>query len=692
MRILVTLLLDTLPMLGNVLLLCFFVFFIFGIVGVQLWAGLLRNRCFLQHNLTRLNNASILPQYYQTEADVSNPFICSLPHDNGMQRCGGVLAYRPKSPRVPVCLPRHGHRGPNGSLACSDWGDLYTECHTGRVNPQNNAINFDNIGYAWIAIFQVITLEGWVDIMYYVMDAHSFYNFIYFILLIIVGSFFMINLCLVVIATQFSETKQRENQLMEEQRAQFLSDNSTLASYSEPGTCYEELLRFASRLARSAAHRLALGCSQRHPLHHRHLAVPPSASHPASLLHRTMLYHHFHHHHHQHHHHHHYHHHHREQPHSISTVPHCNQSLVARLTVDSTLQNELEAGDKSEMTPSQSARSGLPFCRVAASYPTILPSRTERHAVQAGTSNKTAGTRGPAAVLPSVRFAGNYGPCKATTGFSMVRDDSRPGQPSVEELCCPLCHRCPPALEAAAQGLVPRKRPSWIEGKMRRGSDSRYRGEREEDGDGEDNGGGWLCKACLRQGRATSKALRAIVESKYFNRGIMLAILVNSLSMGVEFHEQPEELTEVLEISNVVFTSMFALEMVLKLLAFGPFGYIRSQYNIFDSIIVIIRSSRPDPQRETPAFSCHPWQHLGNRWPIRRRTVCTSHLPSTACTQTRALSAGSAPPAYGPHENDGQCCHLLHAAYALHLHLQHSGYAPVWMQVQHAYEERRHPS
>lgn len=36
---------------------------------------------------------------------------------------------------------------------------------------------------------QVITLEGWVDIMYYVMDAHSFYNFIYFILLIIVSTF-----------------------------------------------------------------------------------------------------------------------------------------------------------------------------------------------------------------------------------------------------------------------------------------------------------------------------------------------------------------------------------------------------------------------------------------------------------------------------------------------------------------------
>ena len=54
MRILVMLLLDTLPMLGNVLLLCFFVFFIFGIVGVQLWKGLLRNRCFLQLNATTI--------------------------------------------------------------------------------------------------------------------------------------------------------------------------------------------------------------------------------------------------------------------------------------------------------------------------------------------------------------------------------------------------------------------------------------------------------------------------------------------------------------------------------------------------------------------------------------------------------------------------------------------------------------
>lgn len=48
-------------------------------------------------------------------------------------------------------------------------------------------------------------------------------------------------------------------------------------------------------------------------------------------------------------------------------------------------------------------------------------------------------------------------------------------------------------------------------------------------------------------------------------------------------------MTNALEISNIVFTSMFALEMLLKLLACGPLGYIRNPYNIFDGIVVVIR-------------------------------------------------------------------------------------------------------
>uniref|UniRef100_A0A3B3IFH3 Ion transport domain-containing protein n=1 Tax=Oryzias latipes TaxID=8090 RepID=A0A3B3IFH3_ORYLA len=189
MRILVNLLLDTLPMLGNVLLLCFFVFFIFGIIGVQLWAGLLRNRCYPKENFTLPSGMTLPTPYYQPEENDERPFICSLASDNGIMSCSDVPTRR-EGGRI-CCLDKEDalHRQALG--LCINWNQYYTRCHTGNTNPHKGAINFDNIVYAWIVIFQVITLEGWVEIMYYVMDAHSFYNFIYFILLIIVSIAFI---------------------------------------------------------------------------------------------------------------------------------------------------------------------------------------------------------------------------------------------------------------------------------------------------------------------------------------------------------------------------------------------------------------------------------------------------------------------------------------------------------------------
>ena len=52
---------------------------------------------------------------------------------------------------------------------------------------------------------------------------------------------------------------------------------------------------------------------------------------------------------------------------------------------------------------------------------------------------------------------------------------------------------------------------------------------------------------------------------------------------------QPDILTNMLEYSNIVFSLMFAMEMVLKVIAEGPFGYIKNGFNVFDGIIVIMR-------------------------------------------------------------------------------------------------------
>lgn len=54
-------------------------------------------------------------------------------------------------------------------------------------------------------------------------------------------------------------------------------------------------------------------------------------------------------------------------------------------------------------------------------------------------------------------------------------------------------------------------------------------------------------------------------------------------------HFQPEELTFIVEISNIVFSGIFAVEMLLKVIAEGPFGYISNGFNVFDGVIVILR-------------------------------------------------------------------------------------------------------
>ncbi len=190
MRILVTLLLDTLPMLGNVLLLCFVVFSTFGIVGVQLWKGVLRNRCFIDLNTTLIKNIteiSWLNDFYQP--DYSDSFICSEPGTGGMTTCADIPINFNKSQycnsTIELLFDKLKKNQVNSNeMNC--FNSFYTKCRRSNENPFNGAISFDNIGYAWISIFQIITLENWSSIMYYIQDSHSFWNWIYFVCLILV--------------------------------------------------------------------------------------------------------------------------------------------------------------------------------------------------------------------------------------------------------------------------------------------------------------------------------------------------------------------------------------------------------------------------------------------------------------------------------------------------------------------------
>ncbi|XP_047399670.1 voltage-dependent T-type calcium channel subunit alpha-1G isoform X28 [Sciurus carolinensis] len=621
MRILVTLLLDTLPMLGNVLLLCFFVFFIFGIVGVQLWAGLLRNRCFLPENFSLPLSVDLEP-YYQTENEDESPFICSQPRENGMRSCRSVPTLRGEGGGGPPCGLDYEAYNSSSNTTCVNWNQYYTNCSAGEHNPFKGAINFDNIGYAWIAIFQVITLEGWVDIMYFVMDAHSFYNFIYFILLIIVGSFFMINLCLVVIATQFSETKQRESQLMREQRVRFLSNASTLASFSEPGSCYEELLKYLVYILRKAARRLAQ-VSRAAGVRAGLLSSPaalrsqePQPSGSCSRSHRRLSVHHLVHHHHHHHHHYHLGNGTLRAPRASPEIQDRDANGSRRLMLPPPSTPTLSGG------PPGGAESVHSFyhadCHLepvrCQAPPPRSPSEASGRTVGSGKVYPTVHTSPPPEMLKEkalVEVAPSSGPptltslnippgpyssmhklletqstgaCQSSCKISSpcLKADSGACGPD----SCPYCARAGAGELEPADHEVPDSDSEAVyeftqdaqHGDLRDPHSRRRRSQ----GPATEPG------SVLAFWRLICDTFRKIVDSKYFGRGIMIAILVNTLSMGIEYHEQPEELTNALEISNIVFTSLFALEMLLKLLVYGPFGYIKNPYNIFDGVIVVI--------------------------------------------------------------------------------------------------------
>ncbi|XP_045929720.1 voltage-dependent T-type calcium channel subunit alpha-1H-like isoform X2 [Micropterus dolomieu] len=248
MRDMVSVLLNTVPMLTNFLLLYLFVIHVFSVVGVELWAGQLLNRCFLGEDIPAMYNVSLSP-YYKSKNDEYFPFICSPADKHGMLHCHDVPAYKKGGKTCSLAAPHHvsslNELVPTGAgasaNACVNWNLYYNVCRAGDHNPHLGAVNFDHIAYAWLAIFQVVTMEGWMEIMFYVMDCYSFWSFIFFILVTIMGSFIMMNVCAVVIATQFSLS-------MERKKGQPRADAVFITMLCDKLTCW--LRRISSRCNR----------------------------------------------------------------------------------------------------------------------------------------------------------------------------------------------------------------------------------------------------------------------------------------------------------------------------------------------------------------------------------------------------------------------------------------------------------
>ena len=67
-------------------------------------------------------------------------------------------------------------------------------------------VSFDNIGRALLQVLQVVSLESWsVTQMYYLLDGGGYWVVVYYLCLIVIGTYFALNLLVAVISAKFAQ-------------------------------------------------------------------------------------------------------------------------------------------------------------------------------------------------------------------------------------------------------------------------------------------------------------------------------------------------------------------------------------------------------------------------------------------------------------------------------------------------------
>ncbi|XP_076286450.1 calcium voltage-gated channel subunit cacophony isoform X16 [Lasioglossum baleicum] len=149
-------------------LLVLFAIVIFAIIGLEFYSGTLHKTCYSIRDI----------HFIVKEGEQASP-----------------------------CNTDNKSEAPFGAHVCD--ANVST-CMDHWEGPNFGITSFDNIGFAMLTVFQCITMEGWTAILYWTNDAlGSSYNWIYFIPLIVLGSFFMLNLVLGVLSGEFAKEREK---------------------------------------------------------------------------------------------------------------------------------------------------------------------------------------------------------------------------------------------------------------------------------------------------------------------------------------------------------------------------------------------------------------------------------------------------------------------------------------------------
>ncbi|XP_034427579.1 sodium channel protein type 4 subunit alpha-like isoform X3 [Hippoglossus hippoglossus] len=98
----------------------------------------------------------------------------------------------------------------------------------------------------------------------------------------------------------------------------------------------------------------------------------------------------------------------------------------------------------------------------------------------------------------------------------------------------------------------------------------------------------YLVWECSPSWLRLKELVNIMVMDPFLDLAITVCIVLNTLFMAMEHYPMTDEFNGMLSIGNLVFSGIFTAEMVLKIIALDPYYYFQTGWNIFDSIIVCL--------------------------------------------------------------------------------------------------------
>ncbi|XP_073503120.1 sodium channel protein type 2 subunit alpha-like isoform X2 [Phyllobates terribilis] len=206
-------LIQSVKKLSDVMILTVFCLSVFALIGLQLFMGHLRNKCLLWPPL--YNNHGInITSYINGTMDANSTFFNStFPEFNWQEY---------------VEDETHLYRleGFRDFLLCGNSSDA-GQCPEGYVcikigrNPNYGYTSFDTFSWAFLSLFRLMTQDYWENLYQLTLRAAGKTYMIFFVLVIFLGSFYLVNLILAVVAMAYEEQNQATLEEAEQKEAEF---------------------------------------------------------------------------------------------------------------------------------------------------------------------------------------------------------------------------------------------------------------------------------------------------------------------------------------------------------------------------------------------------------------------------------------------------------------------------------------